>query len=55
MRNLHHSITSIALLNEKSLNRWLTSIVILIPKTKEEPKYIDYTSSTLMNPNATSF
>ena len=30
--NLHHSITSIALLNEKPLHRWLTSIVILLPK-----------------------
>ena len=38
MWNLHHSITSIALLNEKSLNRWLTSIVILLPKDIGRPQ-----------------
>ena len=31
MWNLYHSITSLALLNEKPLIRWLTSIVILLP------------------------
>ena len=38
MWNLHHSITSIALLNEKPLNRWLASIVILIPKDEGRPQ-----------------
>ena len=32
MWKLHNSITSVAFLNEKLLNRWLTSIVILIQK-----------------------
>ena len=38
MWNLHHSITLITLLNEKPLNRWLTSIVILLPKDEGRPQ-----------------
>ena len=38
MWRLHHKITSIALLNARPLRRWLTSIVILIPKDKGKPK-----------------
>ena len=37
MWNLHHSIVSIALLNETLLNRWLTSIVILLPIDEGRP------------------
>ena len=35
MWHIHRNITSIALLNEKPLVRWLTSIVILLPKDIE--------------------
>ena len=38
MSNLHHSITSIALLNEKPLHRWLTLFVILLPKDSGRPQ-----------------
>ena len=38
MWKLHHSITSIALLNETPLNIWLTSIVIIILKNIGRPK-----------------
>ena len=38
MWKLHHNITSVALLNARSLRRWLVSIVILIPKYKRKPK-----------------
>ena len=38
MWNLHHSITSIALLNENPLNRQLTSIVILLPNDEGRPQ-----------------
>ena len=38
MWQIHHSITNIALLNEKHLLRWLTSIVILLPKDSGQPK-----------------
>ena len=38
MWQIHHSITIIALLNEKHLLRWLTSIMILLPKDAEQPK-----------------
>ena len=38
MWNLHHSITSIALLNEKPLHRWLVSIVVLLPKDPRRPQ-----------------
>ena len=38
MWNLHPSITSIALFNEKPLNRWLTSIVMLLPKDIGRPQ-----------------
>ena len=38
MWNLYHSITSIALLNEKPLNRWLVSIVIFLPKDERRPQ-----------------
>ena len=34
----HHNMTSIALLNKKSLTRWLTSIVVLLPKDIGRPK-----------------
>ena len=35
---IYHSITTITLLNEKPLLRWLTSIVILLPKDAGQPK-----------------
>ena len=35
---LHHRITSTTLLNASPLHRWLTSIVILLPKEKGQPK-----------------
>ena len=38
MWKLHHTITSIALLNAKPLKRWPMSIFILIPKDKGNPK-----------------
>ena len=38
MWHILHNITSIALLNEKPLTRWLTSIVILLPKDIGRPK-----------------
>jgi len=38
MWNIHHKITSIAIRNEKPLNRWLTSIVILLSKDVGRPK-----------------
>ena len=38
MWNLHHSITSIALLNENPLNILLMSIVILLPKDEGRPQ-----------------
>ena len=38
MWKLHHNITSSVLLNARPLRRWLTSIVILIPKDKGKPK-----------------
>ena len=38
MRHIHHNMTSIALLNEKPLTRWLTSIVVLLPKDIGRPK-----------------
>ena len=38
MWQIHHSIITIALLNEKPLLRWLTSIVILLPKDSGQPK-----------------
>ena len=38
MMRLHHTITPIALLNASPLIRWLTSIVLLLPKDKGQPK-----------------
>ena len=38
MISLHHTITSTVLLNALPLNRWLTSIVILLPKESGQPK-----------------
>ena len=38
MIKLHHTITSIALLNAPPLHRWLTSIVLLLPKDKGQSK-----------------
>ena len=38
MWHIHHNITSISLLNEKPLARWLTLIVILLPKDIGRPK-----------------
>ena len=38
MWHIHHNITSISLLNEKPLARWLTSIVILLQKDIGRPK-----------------
>ena len=38
MLSLHHTITSTALLNSSPLNRWLVSIVIVIPKDPGQPK-----------------
>ena len=38
MWSIHHKITSIEIRNEKPLNRWLTSIVILPPKYIGRPK-----------------
>ena len=38
MMKLHHTITSTALLNASPLHRWLTSIVLLLPKVKGQPK-----------------
>ena len=46
MWQIHHSITTIALLNEKPLLRWLTPIVILLPKGSGQPKSIDYIINT---------
>ena len=34
MMKLHYTITSTALLNVSPLHRWLTSIVLLLPSTK---------------------
>ena len=38
MWSIHHKITSIAIRNEKPLNRWPTSIVSLLPKDGGRPK-----------------
>ena len=38
MLSLYHIITSTALLNSSPLNRWLVSIVVLIPKDSGQPK-----------------
>ena len=38
MIKLHHTITYTALLNAPPLHRWLTSIVLLLPKDKGQPK-----------------
>ena len=38
MWKIHHIITSIALLNDKLLLRWLASIVMLLPKGAGQPK-----------------
>ena len=38
MLSLHHTLTSTALLKSSPLNRWLVSIVILIPKDSGQPK-----------------
>ena len=38
MWHTHHSMTSITLLNQTPLNRWLTSIVILLPKDTGRPQ-----------------
>ena len=40
MVSLHHTITSTSLLNSPPLNRWLVSIVILIPTDSRQPKKI---------------
>ena len=38
MWQIHHSITTMTLLNEKPLLRWLTPIVALHPKNAGQPK-----------------
>ena len=38
MWTIRHNITLIALLNENPLKRWLTSIVVLIPKDAGKPR-----------------
>ena len=38
MMKLHHTITITALLNASPLHRWLTSIVLLLPKDKGQQK-----------------
>ena len=37
MGNIHHQITSITLRNEKPLNRWMSSIIILLLKDRGKP------------------
>ena len=38
MMTLHHIMTTIALLNEFPLFKWLTPIVLLLPKDSRYPK-----------------
>ena len=38
MMKLHHTITTTSLFNASPLHRWLTSIVLLLPKDKGQPK-----------------